>query len=141
MEFIPDLNILKVSELLQVVSPQTRLEIILAIGTGEACVCHLEAVLKLRQAYISQHLMTLREARVITARREGRYIFYRLENPAVLELVQQAIRLTGQSPEELAEAQRLAAQGCNCPTCTPSAEAGTQQTCIRRPLSETEQSV
>ena len=141
MEFFPDLNILKVSELLQVVSPQTRLEIILAIGTGEACVCHLEAVLKLRQAYISQHLMTLREARVITARREGRYIFYRLENPAVLELVQQAIRLTGQSPEELVEAQRLAAQDCNCPICMPSAEAGTQQACTRRQLSDTEQSL
>ena len=129
MDFVPNLNILKVSDLLQVISPQTRLEIILAIGTGEACVCHLEAVLKLRQAYISQHLMALREAGVITARREGRYVFYRLENSAVLELVRQAVRLAGQSPEELASAQRAAAQGCNCPNCAPVAEAETAQTC------------
>ena len=129
MDYIPNLNILKVSDLLQVVSPQTRLEIILAIGTGEACVCHLEAVLKQRQAYISQHLMALREAGIITARREGRYIFYRLERPGVLELVHQAMRIAGHSPEELVAAQRLAAQGCNCPNCTPVAENAILQTC------------
>ena len=129
MDQTPALNILKVSDLLQVVSPQTRLEIILAIGMGEACVCHLEAVLKQRQAYISQHLMALREAGVISARREGRYIFYRLERPAVLALVQQAMRIAGQSPEALQASMRLAAQGCNCPTCAPAAEGLPGQSC------------
>ena len=129
MDFAPNLNILQVSELLQVVSPQTRLEIILAIGMGEACVCHLEAVLKQRQAYISQHLMALREAGVISARREGRYIFYRLERPAVLALVQQAMRIAGQSPDALQESMRLAAQGCNCPTCVPAVDGSAVQSC------------
>lgn len=129
MDFTPNLNILQVSELLQVVSQQTRLEIILAIGMGEACVCHLEAVLKQRQAYISQHLMALREAGVIAARREGRYIFYRLERPAVLALVQQAMRIAGQSPEAFQESMRLARQGCNCPTCVPAADGSTVQSC------------
>ena len=55
-------NIAKVSDLLQVISPEPCLEILLAIGAGEACVCHLEAVLGYRQAYISQQLMALREA-------------------------------------------------------------------------------
>jgi DNA-binding transcriptional ArsR family regulator len=129
MDFIPNPNILSVSDLLQVVSPQTRLEIILAIGTGEACVCHLEAVLKLRQAYISQHLMALREAGIISARRDGRYVFYRLEKPEVLALVQQAMHLAGQSPEQFTEMHRTAAQGCNCPICAPVVEPGAEQTC------------
>ena len=129
MDYIPDLNILQVSELLQVISPQTRLEIILAIGMGEACVCHLERVLKQRQAYISQHLMALREAGVIAARREGRYIFYRLERPAVLALVQQAMRIAGQCPEALQESMRQAAQGCNCPTCAPAEDSAAGQAC------------
>jgi DNA-binding transcriptional ArsR family regulator len=129
MDFVPNLNILQVSELLQVVSPQTRLEIILAIGMGEVCVCHLEAVLKQRQAYISQHLMALREAGVITARREGRYIFYRLERPAVLALVQQAMRIAGQSPDALQESMRQAAQGCNCPICASAADGSAVQSC------------
>jgi ArsR family transcriptional regulator len=129
MDCVARLDMLKVSDLLQVVSPQTRLEIILAIGTGEACVCHLEAVLKQRQAYISQHLMALREVGVITARREGRYIFYRLEKAEVLALVYQAMRIAGQSPEELVATQRLAGQDCKCPKCAPAAEDASPQAC------------
>ena len=85
----------KVSDLLQVISPEPRLEILLGIGEGEACVCHLEAMLSLRQAAISQHLMALREAGVVTDRREGRYVFYRLCDPALLGLVRQAAQLQG----------------------------------------------
>jgi len=129
MNYVPNLDTIKVSELLQVVSPQTRLEIILAIGAGEACVCHLEAVLKLRQAYISQHLMVLREAGVITARREGRYIFYSLEKPEVLELVQYAMRIAAQSVDELVAAQQLAGQNCNCPKCATPVNEAIPQAC------------
>jgi len=60
----------KVSNLLQTISPAPRLEILLGIGEGEACVCHLEAMFGLRQATLSQHLMALREAGVVTDRRE-----------------------------------------------------------------------
>lgn len=129
MDYIPNLDTIKVSELLQVVSPQTRLEIILAIGKDETCVCHLEAVLKLRQAYISQHLMVLREAGVIAARREGRYIFYSLAKPEVLELVQHAMRIAGQSVEELIVAQQLAGQDCKCPKCVPATDDASSQAC------------
>lgn len=129
MDHIPKPNLISVSDLLQVVSPQTRLEIILAIGTDEACVCHLEAVLKQRQAYISQHLMALREAGVITARREGRFIFYRLEKPEVLELVGQAMRIAGQSPDDMVAAQHLAGQGCKCPKCAPAEQDEPVQAC------------
>ena len=55
---------------MQVISPAPRLEILLGIGAGEACVCHLEAMFGLRQATLSQHLMALREAGVVTDRRE-----------------------------------------------------------------------
>ncbi len=129
MDYVPKLDTIKVSELLQVVSPQTRLEIILAIGTDEACVCHLEAVLKLRQAYISQHLMVLREAGVITARRDGRYIFYSLDKPEVLELVQHAMRIAGQSVDELLATQQLAGQDCRCPKCASATDDAVSQTC------------
>ena len=71
-------EIKKISQLLRAISSTPRLRILLAIGTGEACVCHLEAKLGLRQAYISQHLMDLRKGKVLTSRREGRFIFYRI---------------------------------------------------------------
>ena len=60
------------------ISAASRLAILLVIGEGEACVCHLEAVLGKRQAYISQHLMALRDAGIITPRRDGRFIYYRI---------------------------------------------------------------
>ena len=46
----------KLASLFRTMGQAARLRIILAIGEGEACVCHLEAILGYRQAYISQQL-------------------------------------------------------------------------------------
>ncbi|HBX69435.1 MAG TPA: ArsR family transcriptional regulator [Chloroflexi bacterium] len=74
----------KLSRIFRAISTPARFRILMAIGTGEACVCHLEALLDLRQAYISQQLMEMREANLVEPRREGRYIFYRLTEPQLL---------------------------------------------------------
>jgi ArsR family transcriptional regulator len=113
-------NAREISRLLRAISQPSRLEILLAIGTGEACVCHLEAYLGQRQAYISQHLMALREAGILGARREGRNIFYYLKDKQTLDLVQHAAGLAGISPDELqfgTPATRL--PDCSCPHCSP----------------------
>jgi ArsR family transcriptional regulator len=107
----------KLGELLQVLGSETRLEILHAIGTGEACVCHLEALLGYRQAYISQQLMALREAGLLDTRREGKYIFYRLASPEVLEMIRSAGRLAGVDYSIL-ERQHPAATRCECPSCS-----------------------
>jgi DNA-binding transcriptional ArsR family regulator len=102
-----------------IASPQ-RVAILLAIGQGEACVCHLETALGWRQAYISQHLMALRKAGILEDRREGRYVFYRLKNAAYLELVATAAEVCGLSLETgffLSSTQKSAA--CECPHCSP----------------------
>ena len=108
----------KVSNLLQVISLEPRLEILLTIGEGEACVCHLETTLGYRQAYISQHLMTLREAGLLTTRRDGKYIFYRLENPKILDMVDLAARLAGIDLSIVASWANLSRSSCDCPTCS-----------------------
>lgn len=108
----------RMSQLFQAISPPARLEILLAIGHGEACVCHLEAVLGYRQAYISQHLMALRDAGVIAARREGRYMYYRLQNQELLELMKAAGKLCGIRQGELEMALPPAlVNECACPSC------------------------
>ena len=105
----------------------SRLKILLAIGSGEACVCHLEASLGLRQAYISQQLMALRKARIVTDRREGRFIFYRLENPRLLELIQLAGILTGLREDQIRlPRQPSTIENCNCPHCAPELERDNQ---------------
>jgi len=109
--------LLSIVSLFETVSPLARLEILLVIGAGEACVCHLEARLGYRQAYISQHLMALREAGILSARRDGKYIFYRLEKPEMLALIEQAARVVN---IELPRYEIVAPEKqCACPTCAP----------------------
>jgi len=111
-------NIARVSTILQVIGSESRLKIILAIGAGEACVCHLEAVLGQRQAYISQQLMALRDAGLLNTRREGKYIFYSLAKPDILELFQSASRIAG------VDLVNWGPDGhedqCACPDCSPA---------------------
>jgi len=113
-------NARKISRLLRAISQPSRLEILLAIGTGEACVCHLEAYLGQRQAYISQHLMALREAGIVGAHREGRNIYYYLKDKQTLDLVQQAAGLAGISPDDLQFGKPSThVSSCTCPHCSP----------------------
>ena len=111
-------NLSKVSDFLAVISPKQRLEIILAIGEGEACVCHLEAKLGYRQAYISQQLMALRVSGLLDSNRNGKFIFYRLAKPDILELVQNAAKIAGLDRVKL-EPSRHEKQ-CACPRCAPA---------------------
>jgi DNA-binding transcriptional ArsR family regulator len=101
-----------VSDLFQAIGPAARIQILLAIGAGETCVCHLEAMLGLRQAALSQHLMTLRQAGIVSGRRHGRYIHYRLRNPSLLTLIQQAAEMQKVTLPELAPSPQ-----CCCPDC------------------------
>ena len=102
-----------------IASPQ-RVAILLAIGTGEACVCHLEAALGWRQAYISQHLMSLRKADILLDRREGRYVFYRLKDASLLDLITASARLSGLSAESISTLINTQTHpSCECPHCVP----------------------
>jgi ArsR family transcriptional regulator len=108
----------RIARLLRAIDQPARLQILMAISTGEACVCHLEAALGMRQAYLSQHLMALRKARVLKTRREGRYIFYCLSDPQLLDLIQLAAELTGVEEDTLqALIQTDSLSQCECPHC------------------------
>jgi len=109
-----------ISKLLETTSKPARIQILLAIGEDEACVCHLEAVLGYRQAYISQHLMALREAGILDTRREGRFVFYRLRDKHVLELIQAAGAIAGVPTGDIQPVKRLEKYSdCGCPSCQP----------------------
>jgi ArsR family transcriptional regulator len=69
------------ADLLKALAHPARLAIVAALGQHEVCVCHLEAVLGLRQAYLSQQLMSLREAGLVLDRRAGHNVYYRVCGP------------------------------------------------------------
>ena len=111
----------KIATPLQAIASPQRVAILLAIGRGEACVCHLEAALGWRQAYISQHLMALRKADILTDRREGRYVYYRLKNVSLLNLITGAASLSGLSAESVTSLINTRTYpACECPHCAPA---------------------
>jgi len=93
LEYTTDCDTL--AEVFSLLGQPARLQILLAIGEQHACVCHLEAVLGLRQAYISQQLMLLRSVGLVATERNGRHIFYHLADPRWLALIEEAARIQG----------------------------------------------
>ena len=61
-----------------------RLRIVEILRSGESCVCDLAGSLEIRQSLLSFHLRTLRDAGLVTDRKEGRWVHYAL-NEEVLE--------------------------------------------------------
>jgi len=103
-----------ISSLLKTLGHPTRIQILQEIGTGEACVCHLEAMLGFRQAYLSQQLMALRMEGVLETHKEGRYVFYKLTNPRILELLSTAAGLKGINITDHFSPEVV----CSCPKCS-----------------------
>jgi ArsR family transcriptional regulator len=102
-----------------------RLEILELLRDGEACVCHIQAMLDQRQAYISQHLNVLRQAGLVTKRKDGLRVYYQLVGPEVLALVDGAetvLRFLGAWPEsvQLTMVTPTPVKVCNCPQCATS---------------------
>jgi ArsR family transcriptional regulator, arsenate/arsenite/antimonite-responsive transcriptional repressor len=64
-----------------------RLELVQALAGGERCVCELTQQLGLAQSRLSFHLRVMREAELIEAREQGRWVYYRLR-PEALEALQ-----------------------------------------------------
>ena len=67
--------------LFRALADRTRLRLINLMGEDEVCVCFLVEALKLTQPKISRHLAYLRRAGLVAARREGKWMHYRLAAP------------------------------------------------------------
>lgn len=70
-----------IESLFKALADRTRLRLINLIGDDEVCVCFFVEVLKTSQPKISRHLAYLRRAGLVTARREGKWIHYRVVEP------------------------------------------------------------
>jgi ArsR family transcriptional regulator len=100
----------------KVLAHPARVAILLILREGEQCVCHMEAMLKLRQAYISQHLKVLKDAGIVLDRRDGWNMFYRVIRPEIFEVMDAMFAITGQ-PVEIPHAHSK--ETCPCPKCHP----------------------
>jgi ArsR family transcriptional regulator len=87
-----------------------RLQILDMLRGGEVCVCHMEAALGKRQAYISQQLIVLREAGLVEARKDGLQVFYRLVDPTLEDLLTATLG-------SVIGIHCAPVDGCPCPHC------------------------
>jgi DNA-binding transcriptional ArsR family regulator len=108
------------AELLKAMAHPTRLRILEILShTKECCVCHLTAVVRQRQPYVSQHLMVLRARGLVTDRKDGVMVYYRLADERVTKLLSLASELLGASDEQvpIAAIPESPVEGCPCPVC------------------------
>lgn len=89
-------------------SDETRLEIVRLLSHGERCVCELQDVLAAGQSRLSFHLRVLKEAGLVTDRREGRWVHYSLNREALDEI---AAFAAGVKPGKHAGSCRIACCG------------------------------
>lgn len=68
-------------------SDKTRIGILWALSLSEMCVCDLAMLLKMKQPAISQHLKYLRQMRVVRTRREGKVIYYALDDDHIANVL------------------------------------------------------
>ncbi len=111
------------AQLFKVLMHPARLAILDVLRNGEACVCHIEAALSYRQAYISQQLAALREAGLIQDRREGWNIYYQVTRPQVFVIIDAAQRLNGiRRISRVKSMKSSSPDNCPCPKCNPTVE-------------------
>jgi ArsR family transcriptional regulator len=67
--------------LFRALADRTRLRLLNLIADKEICVCYFVEILKISQPKISRHLAYLRRAGIVAARRQGRWMHYRLLHP------------------------------------------------------------
>lgn len=107
------------ADLFKVLAHPVRLTILSILRDGEQCVCHIEAMLNLRQAYISQHLKILKDANIVSVRRDGWNMYYRIIYPGIFEVIDAMYSLTG-FPEPVQH--RHGDSNCPCPKCNSESD-------------------
>ena len=95
---------------------ENRIRILMALNGGaELCVCQLIDMLQLAPSTVSKHLFILRNARLIMGRKEGRWMYYRLNGEATTVVVKEALdwvtRSVAEDPVIHQDKARLAAFG------------------------------
>ena len=81
----------RLSELFKVLGDPTRIRILQALHDTRLCVCDIAETLNMTQSAISHQLRVLRSARLVKATREGRSVFYTLDDDHVARMFEQGL--------------------------------------------------
>jgi len=76
------------AEFYKVMGDATRISILNALSHSELCVCDISALLAMHQSAVSHQLKTLRQARLVASRREGKVVYYSLSDEHVKLIIE-----------------------------------------------------
>ena len=82
----PALAAAQACQLLKALADPVRMDVVQALTAGERCVCELTEQLGLAQSRLSFHLRVMREAGLLQAREQGRWVYYSLRPQAIEQL-------------------------------------------------------
>jgi len=84
-------EIFGLSEIFKALGDPTRLRIFMALSQEELCVCDLVEVLEMTQSAVSHQLRALRDLRLVKFRKEGKNVFYSLDDEHIINLFAQGL--------------------------------------------------
>ena len=91
-EKMPDEETLfDIAELFKVFGDSTRMKIICCLFESEMCVCDLSAILGISQSAVSHQLRTLKNARLVKFRREGKVVYYSLDDEHIMRIFNEGL--------------------------------------------------
>lgn len=84
-------SLLDLAELFKVFGDSTRIKILTALSTGELCVCDLSKLVGMTVSAVSHQLKILRNAKLVSCRRDGKTVFYSLADSHVTTIIMQGL--------------------------------------------------
>jgi len=95
---MPDpVDIYELADFFKLFGDSTRLGILWALSESEMCVCDLCALLKMKQPAVSHQLKNLKQSRVVKARRDGKIVYYSLDDDHIRRLLNLGMEHTQES--------------------------------------------
>lgn len=85
-ELPDDELIVNLSDMFKIFGDQTRVKILMALESGELCVCDIAAVMNMSQSAISHQLRVLKQSNIVKTRRQGKVVYYSISDDHVKEI-------------------------------------------------------
>lgn len=92
MKNLPTLQEMEqISRIFKLLSDKTRLKILLSLEKGERNVTSIAEIVNMEQSAVSHQLKLLRDNRMVRSRREGKTIYYQLDDDHVFDILEQTL--------------------------------------------------
>ncbi|MBN1659644.1 MAG: helix-turn-helix transcriptional regulator [Anaerolineae bacterium] len=92
---VDDDRVERLAGIFRALGDPTRVRIVSLLAGGELCVCDLAAALGMTQSAVSHQLRTLRDRGLVRGRRDGKQVFYTLDDEHVADLFYRAVEHVG----------------------------------------------